>query len=186
MSSKYYENLIQRVLDNSENTKWDIAVNEWYILSCREDVQASSKCVCGKENLRYLFTIRNLINGNILFPIGSSCIEKFDRNDLKEQLSIYEQMFKLLHAVEENKFITLDYFSRKLLLFLYNQGAFKPTVYNKLNPKNDYDFLLDMFNRRRKPTPQQEKKIRGIIFNSIIPFLRDKINQENLFALKNN
>lgn len=181
MSSVYYENLIQRVLDLSHYDTWQKAVDEWVILSCKEDVQSSSQCVCGKENLRYLFTIKNIINGNILFPIGSSCIKKFDRNELNEQISLCEQMFKLKHAVEENKFITLDYFSRKLLLYLWKQGAFKPTPYNKYNGENDYKFLLDMFNRRREPTTLQAKKIRGIIFFSVLPFIKEKLKADKMF-----
>ena len=81
-SNQYYEKLIQRVLDLSERKVWDAAVQEWIIIDCEEDIEAQTTCVCGKENLRYLFTIRNQINGNILFPIGSTCIKKFERDDL--------------------------------------------------------------------------------------------------------
>lgn len=175
MSNVYYENLIQRVINASQTNEWHTAVMEWNISDCRVDYSQSSRCVCGKENLKYLFTIKNILNGATLYPIGSSCIQKFDRNDLNEQITVYEQMFKLLHAVEENKFITLDYFSRKLLAYLHDRGAFKPTSYNKFNGTNDYDFMVDMFNKRNKPTPNQEKKIRGIIFFSVIPFVKELI-----------
>jgi hypothetical protein len=182
MSSVYYENLIERVLDLSKHQTWNLAVGEWYIYSCKEDIQCSSQCVCGKENIKYLFTIRNLVNGNVLYPIGSSCIKKFGRNDLNEQISICEQMFKLLNAVKNKEFITLDYFSRKLLLYLFEQGAFQSTAFNKFNGKNDYEFMVDMFNRRRKPTEAQAKKIRGIIFCSLIPFLQKQVHKTNLFG----
>jgi len=29
-----------------------------------------SSCICGKENIKYLFTIKNNINGNSVYPIG--------------------------------------------------------------------------------------------------------------------
>ena len=37
-------------------------------------------------------------------------------------------------------------YSRKLLYFLYEQDAFRPTKYNGYDGYNDYLFLLDMFN----------------------------------------
>ena len=34
-----------------------------------------------KREYKYLYTIKNMYNGNILYPVGSSCITKFDRKD---------------------------------------------------------------------------------------------------------
>lgn len=75
MSNAYRTNLIQKVLDKSEGNTWNEAVQEWMIDDCEEDDSLESSCICGKEELRYLFTIRNVRNGNTLFPIGSSCIK---------------------------------------------------------------------------------------------------------------
>ena len=41
-------------------------------------------CVCIKEHIRYLYTIRNELTGRTIYPIGSSCIKKFHRNDMDE------------------------------------------------------------------------------------------------------
>lgn len=175
--SSYYRNLIDAVLRLSEADDWRSAVNEWSIDDVEEDETLTESCVCGKENLRYLFTIRNEVNGNMLYPIGSSCIKKFERTDLNEEVSVKEQLFKLLHAIENNSFLTLssDFFSRKLLLYLFNLGAFKPTIYNHFNPEEDYQFMLDMFNKRTRRTVSQDKKVTAIILNSIRPFLRGKL-----------
>lgn len=118
--STYYKNLISSVLELSDSSDWQSAVLEWAIEDVVEDETLSESCVCGKENLRYLFTIRNTINGNKLYPIGSTCIKKFERSDLDEIVSVKEQLFKLLHAIENNEFITLSsqYFSRRLLRYL--------------------------------------------------------------------
>ena len=182
MSGQYYNNLIKKVLEASYSDVWDVAVKEWVIFDCEEDESLMSACVCGKENLRYLFTIKNMITGNDLFPIGSSCIKKFGREDLKEKANIQESMFKLLHAVKDNKFISLnpELFSRKLLLALYEEGAFTPNQYNNFNGENDYDFLLKMFNKRNKEsiTPAQHKKIRAIIVSSIKPYLQTKLDDK--------
>lgn len=178
-NSAYYRNLIQRVIDNSESDIWESAVFEWEIFDWEEDETLESSCICGKENLRYLFTIRNTLNGNILYPIGSSCIKKFERADLDEEAAVKEQLFKLLHAIENNRFLTLssEFFSRKLLRHLYEIGAFKPTQYNNYNPEEDYQFMLDMFNKRSR-TMKQEKKETAIILNSIKPFLYEMLQNK--------
>ena len=128
---------------------------------------------------RILGIFRNILNGNKLFPIGSSCIKKFNRTDFNEEISLTESMFKLLHAVEDNRYISLssDLFSRKLLKWLYEQEAFD-TQYNNFNGDEDYDFMLKMFNKRDKSsiTIKQDKKIKAILLNSIKPFLQEKLS----------
>ena len=175
--SKYLQTLIKNVLDNSESKTWELAVTEWEISDVEEDENLEESCICGKEHLRYLFTIKNKLNGNTLYPIGSSCIKKFERDDLKYEVDVKEQLFKLLHAVEENQFLQLssEYFSRKLLLYLYKIGAFKPTKWNKNDPKNDYQFMLNMFNKRKR-SENQDKKVTAIILDSIKPFLQKELD----------
>jgi hypothetical protein len=163
------------VINSSKGKTWSEAVQEWEIYDCEEDESASSSCICGKENIRYLYTIRNVINSNMLSPIGSSCIKKFERDDLKEEISVREGMFTLLHAIRENEYISLssEFFTRRLLQALLEQGAFKATQYNNFDGENDYQFLLDMFNKRNKDsiTTAQHRKIRAILVSSIRPFL---------------
>ncbi|EHJ53314.1 hypothetical protein [Streptococcus macacae] len=174
--NSYYEKLISEIIDNSEANTWDSAVIEWKIVDVEEDEYLKESCVCGKENLRYLYTIQNVFNNKILYPIGSSCIKKFEREDLNAEINVKEQMFKLLHAVEENAFLELssEFFSRKLLLYLYEQGAFKATRYNNFNPHEDYQFILDMFNKR-KVSDRQNRKAVAIILNSIKPFVQEQL-----------
>lgn len=180
MSSIYVKNLINTVIEKSVNKSWNTAVLEWEIDDVIEDENHESSCICGKENIRYLFTIKNINNQNTLFPIGSSCIKKFEREDLNELTLVNEKLFKLFHAVKANAFITLDskYFSRKLLKYLFDQGAFPPNQHNKYNGDKDYDFMLKMFNMRGEPSENQLKKIRAIILNSIKPYLIQLLNDK--------
>ena len=175
MSSKYYENLIKTVLDSSKGLTWEDAVNEWEIVDCIEDEDGTSVCICGKDGLRYLYTIRNSITGISLFPIGSTCIKKFERDDLMEEVAVKEKMFKLLHAINSKATVELssEYFSKKLLFALYKSDVFKPTQYNKFDGYWDYKFMLDMFNKKDKSSisPAQRRKINGIIAHSIKPYL---------------
>lgn len=182
MRSSYFNSLMQQVIDRSVASDWERAVLEWEVFDCEEDEAHESCCVCGKENLRYLFTIRNIKNDKTLYPIGSSCIMKFERDDLNEDATIKEQLFKLLHAIENSEFITLSsrLFSRKLLGFLLEDGAFQANRFNGFDAESDYEFMLDMFNMRDKAriTLAQEKKISAIIMNSIRPYLRSKLKNK--------
>ena len=178
MASLYGERLIKRVLELSVSENWETAVKEWEIIDCDEDEDRAESCICGKEELYYLFKIRNTKNGNVLYPIGSSCIKKFGREDLDDEAAIREKMFKLYHAIDNNQFISLstELFSRKILERLYHEGAFN-TEYNHYDGSNDYEFMLKMFNKRDKSsiTMSQQKKIRAIIVASIRPYLRQKL-----------
>jgi len=174
MASTYRENLINTVLENSYANNWTQAVEEWEITDCVEDENRSESCICGKEELRYQYEIH--------FPIGSSCIKKFERDDLREETTIAEGMFKLLHAVQENQFIELssELFSKKVLKALYDRGAFLPTKYNNFDGYNDYKFMLDMFNKRIKAniTSSQKGKISAIIMASIKPYLEEELESK--------
>ena len=181
-SKAYYKNLIEKVIEYSEANTWDDAVKEWVVDSCEEDELVSSTCICKKTGLRYLFTILNTINGNTLFPIGSSCIKKFKRDDLNKQVDIYECLFKIVNAVNNKEYISLttEFFNRKLLEYFYDEGAFVPNKYNRFIPEDDYLFLLDMFNKKNKDsiTEKQHNKIKALIVSAIIPFVFRKFELE--------
>lgn len=100
LGSSYYKNLMMNVIRCSESNNWQDAVQEWDIIDCDEDLRCSSVCICGKENIKYLYTIKNRYNGKILYPIEGSCINKFERNDLSDVTSLMGSNFRLLHAVE--------------------------------------------------------------------------------------
>lgn len=182
MESAYRRNLIDKVLMASQSSFWDSAIQEWVVTDCKEDNTLSSSCICGKERLRYLYTICNVENGNTLWPIGSCCIKKFNREDMDEAVSVTEGMFRLLHAIRDGEYIqlTTEFFSRKLLKKLYDEGAFVPNMYNHSDGYYDYQFMLDMFNKRDKSSisPQQRRKIRGIIAYSIRPYLEEKLSNK--------
>ena len=88
MARIYMERLIKTVIELSHGNDWDTAVVEWEIIDCEEDSTLSESCICGKEHLFYLFTIKNIITGSTLFPIGSSCIKKFGRDDLNDEVAM--------------------------------------------------------------------------------------------------
>ena len=182
MTSSYYKNLICTVIENSFGDTWDEAVEEWKITECEEDEECSSRCICGKEDIKYLYTIRNEYTNVVLFPIGSCCIKKFNRNDFNKEIEIVEGMHKLYKAIINSEIIDLSskYFSRKLLYALFDKGAFD-SAYNGFSGHRDYKFMLDMFNKRNKSqiTSSQQKKINAIIAFSIKPYLKKNLKFKN-------
>ena len=187
MASAYYNNMIRRVLDASYSDCWEDAVYEWEIVDYEEDEDCESVCICGKQGIRYLYTIRNRETRIQLYPIGSSCIRKFERDDMDEEISVLEGMFNLYHAIRNRERIELSskYFSKRLLRALFDEGAFPANQYNKFDGWNDYDFMLTMFNKRNKAsiTASQHSKIRGIIAYSIKPFLERKLRTKTRGSL---
>lgn len=181
--SLYTQNLKKCVIDASMAKDWKSAVQEWDIVDCEEDEECSSVCLCGKENLRYLFTIRNRKNGKILYPIGSTCIEKFKRNELKEEVKTKIKMYHLAQAIKNGEKIKLnsDYFTKNLLSTLYEENVFTGNIYNGYNARTDYDFLLNMFNKRNKEniTAAQQRKIAVLISRYIKPYLKEQLKYKH-------
>jgi len=172
--------LFETVIKESTDDSWSSAVLEWEIYDAEEDVDMNSKCICGKEGLRYLYTIRNVHNDNILHPIGSQCIKKFERSEFNDQINVNEGLFSLMHAIENEEFIELnsDYFSRKLLKYLYEEGVFQNFRDN--TARGEYEFMLNMFNKRNEPSKAQKGKIRAIIMNDIRPYLNEKLEGKTI------
>jgi len=51
---------------------------EWIVIESEYDEDAGLKCLCGKENIHYINKIMNQYNGVVLDPIGSSCVKRFE------------------------------------------------------------------------------------------------------------
>ena len=172
------EQLTKAVLEKSVSKNWDTAVKEWDLMDTSEDVTVSSICVCGKPGIRYLHRITNLFNDQTIYPVGSCCIKKFNRADLNEKIEVKEKLFELYQAVGSNKFLSLstELFSRKLIMYLFKEGAFESNNPN-YSALNNYTFFLKMFNKRDKEsiTPAQDKKIKAILLNNIRPFIRKQL-----------
>ena len=176
----YLEQLMKEVLKRSQDADWLLAVMEWHVDKVEEDKTHSTSCVCGKERLRWLYTIRNDITGSEMFPIGSRCIKRFGRPDLNADAALKLELFKLLRAVENKRFIKLspELFSRKLLLYLYRLGAFKANADKRFDPKENYKFMLEMFNKGSKRDAYEQRKTAAIILQSIKPFLQGMLREK--------
>lgn len=174
-SSSNFESLRAAVLNASERPDWSHAVHEWEVVGLEEDPAGHGICICGQLNLVKLFTIKNMRTGVELFPIGSSCINLFDRPELDYSASVLADFAKISQSLRKSKAIALDteHFSRALLEYLHSEGAFTPDQYNGFDGESDLDFMLTMFNKRIKEdiTQAQQRKIYMVLRNKVFPFV---------------
>lgn len=174
--SSNFQALQRAVISASVSNTWSTAVTEWEITGLEEDPSMQNFCICGQPELVKLFTITNTHSGLILYPIGSKCVKLFGREDLEEQVDQLTAVFRLHAAIRAGKNIALtsDFFTKSVLDYLYDAGAFTPDQWNSGNGENDYDFLLKMFRKRKKEdiTASQRAKIYMLLTHKVVPFVQ--------------
>ena len=175
MTTDSFRSLVAAVVASSQAHTWSAAVQEWIVTDVEDDPDHDGVCVCGQTGLGQLFTIKNRVNGAELFPIGSVCVNKFEQADLDRQVTVFAQLLGLRKALREGKDITLtsEYFSRALLEHFFYQGVFQPNQWNGNDAENDYEFMVDMFNKRDKNSlsRKQNAKIYMLLKNAVLPFV---------------
>jgi len=175
MVADSFEVLTGKLMAVSVSKDLASAIAEWEVVAVEEDPSRDNFCICGQPELVKLFTIENSRNGEILYPIGSECVKKFRSKDLDAQVTLYADLLKLRIAVQKVATIkmTSEFFSRAVLEYLYEEGAFTPDQYNDQDGEKDLIFLLKMFNMRYKDriTGPQKRKIRMLINYKVEPFI---------------
>jgi hypothetical protein len=177
MTADSFETLKRVVESESVAGAFFNAVLEWDVVELEEHPTADGVCVCGQQNLVKMFTIRNHSNGAELFPIGSHCVNHFGREDLNLQVTVFSDLLSLRKSIlaGERIMLTSEHFSRAVLKWLFDEGAFPADQWNGYDGENDYLFLIDMFNKRHKDalSRKQEGKIYQMLKWKVIPFVRD-------------
>lgn len=156
--------MIEAIIHNSVADKFEEAALEWDVMNC---TMGDGTCVCGQKHLQYLFTIKNRHTGKTLYPIGSECIKKFNNENametalhMQELLIIAEKLKALREKTKKTvpEEITFKIFNRKLLKFMYLEGAFPANKFNRHNGYSDYQFALGTFNGRQHSQAQRRKE----------------------------
>lgn len=175
MPRENFDALEHAVISRSSSGVWSSAVAEWEVVGLDEDPGGDGVCVCGHTDLRWLFTIENQRNGSVLHPIGSVCVNHFEREDLDRDVSVLPKVLAMRAALlrGENVTLTAEYFSRALIGYFEDSGAFTPDQWNTAEWHEDYWFLLDMFNKKNKDTitKRQRYKIDVLLRNKVFPFV---------------
>ncbi|GAA2983279.1 hypothetical protein JOD63_000700 [Microbacterium terrae] len=173
MSTHNFGALRSAVIEASLAARWAQAVEEWEVVSVEEDPRATGICVCGKTGLVYLYTIHNRQTQQTLFPIGSSCVNLFEVEELDATVAVLRRLFDLRAAFAKGERVELtsEYFSRALLADLWQNGAFPANEYNRSNGDNDYKFLLDLFNQRHDFTENEKRKVWVLLNRTVRSFV---------------
>lgn len=173
MTAHNFGALRRAVLDASLSDSWAHAVQEWQVVGVEEDLRRAGICVCGKTGLLYLYSIHNRHTQETLFPIGSSCVNLFEVEELDVSIAVLRRLFDLRTAFARGKRVDLtsEYFSRAVLADLWENGAFPPNEFNRSNGANDYKFLLDLFNQRHEITGNEGRKVWVLLNRTIRDFV---------------
>lgn len=172
MAVNSFETLKKVIEDNSVADEFFRAVHEWTVTAVEEDPLQEGECVCGQQHLRYMYTIQNLNSGLPLEYIGSTCVEHFQSSQLNLQVTVFRGLFDLRKKILASEQVSLNAdFSREILRWLYEEDAFPATQFNGNDGANDYQFLLDMFNKRSDISQGRKNKIRGLLHYTVKPFI---------------
>lgn len=89
--NRQLEQLKDTVLARSLTNDWDEArMTEWGVAEYDYNEDGTA-CVCGQEDIKHVFAIRNVRNGNQICPIGSVCINHFGNKTMTESAKILEK-----------------------------------------------------------------------------------------------
>lgn len=175
MTAHSFENLKRVVESQSAAAHFSCAVLEWDVVELEENPQQDGECVCGQQNLKLMFTIHNRVNGAKIYPIGSQCVNHFERKDLNEQVSVLSSALKLRKSFlnGENVTVTAQYFTKAVLGWLQDEGAFGPDQYNGDDPQGDHSFLIKMFNKCdiSAISRAQNRKVHMLLTRKVKPFV---------------
>nr|MCR5412960.1 hypothetical protein [Patescibacteria group bacterium] len=148
---------------------WKSAAREWEIIGY-ERVE-NDTCICGKEEIKDVYRIRNRLNGNELYPIGSSCVDKFESKEMTKDTDKFKKIYNKISSGKSKLKQTVN----KGASIKFTARLFSEELINYLNKKeilsnSDRQFLLDMRGRRSRNSEQQER-INKIIEDFIVPYI---------------
>ena len=145
MENTNYNKLITEIINLSNNKYWNDAKLEW---SCVDvDLNTEGICLCG-HHLSNLYHIKNKLNGNKAI-VGSSCVKKFENNDMDNYLSFINEYQKLINKQKKNGI------EQSLPISLIN----KMYQYGRLN-EIEYKFYKDIYKKLTLSDKQNQWKIR--------------------------
>jgi hypothetical protein len=87
--------LFQVVSENSESDNLEDMIKEWEIVGYEKE--ENSQCICGKKHILDVYKIRNKLNTNYLYPVGSKCIQLFENDDMNHDIKILNNKFKIFN-----------------------------------------------------------------------------------------
>ena len=163
---QFKDYLEKTIVENSEATSYENAVNEWEIeSSCRLKTD-------DKQEPKFLYKICNRKTGSLLFPVEARTIRSFNIESLTELITLFETLYEIQEKKNQGKNIKYTDLNRLTLTYLHKEAnIFPPNKYNKEDGANDYMFIYQLLVSEKEPTPAQERKFNVLAQNSIKPYI---------------
>lgn len=152
-------NLIEIINQNSTSENFQMNSREWSVMECIDQGEDTERCICGKEGIRYCYRIYNKKTNKSLYPIGSSCIKKFNNEDMNSQMKTLTELadFKrylkeaVLLAITKNEYNPIDF------KWLKNPDILSNLLIIGLLNGWEYSFILDVRYKRKLSNKQLSK-----------------------------
>lgn len=152
-------NLIEIINQNSTSENFQTNSREWSVMECIDQGEDTERCICGKEGIRYCYRIYNNKTNKSLYPIGSSCIKKFNNEDMNSQmktlteLADFKRYFKevVLLAITKNEYNPIEF------KWLKNPDILSNLLMIGLLNGWEYSFILDVRYKRKLSNKQLSK-----------------------------
>lgn len=82
--------LIESVVELSVSKEWDIAKTEW---ETNDSYHTNGDhCTCGVK-IKWVYQIKNTLNGNVIYKIGSVCIRQFGVQSMVDQMLSLDKLY---------------------------------------------------------------------------------------------
>lgn len=147
----YFEKLKEVVLTNSFATTYSEATTEWVTTYYDYD-EHETECLCGKCGLKHRYEITNVKTGNVLYPIGSECIEKFNNDKMTKDALTLKDVAEYRNSFLSFRKMDLSEINPNVVNYCYGIDA--------LEDENDFEFMMAFSRKRsfRNISEKQKKK----------------------------
>lgn len=160
--------LIQRALALSRARVWREASAEWAIIGASDREYPDGTCECGHPNIRYEYVVGNGVTGAVIDPVGSSCVQRFGNQEMRNYIREYEEMAKLrTRARTSATGLTGKDFSTRTLACLLDRGVIT---------RNQEKAIVACRRHTpgRGPLPRtQRMQFELIMANRVVPYLHE-------------
>lgn len=161
--SSWARRLLGTAVDLSEGESWAQAKSEWKVLYEDDAGGPTETCVCGHEGLRYLNMVGNRITGARLYPVGSSCVERFDDDRIAEEQADARAVRVLRqHAVAGD--LDRPHYSRRAIDALHRERVIDAA---------EHALMRRLFNKGPKAQiPEHDAALlRAVVSRRVMPYL---------------
>jgi len=87
--------LIAIVLSKSNSKTFDEAKYEWEVVDYY--IHSDETCICGKQHIKHCHIIKHKETNEILNPVGSECVKRFNNYQMNNQANILTYKYNIFN-----------------------------------------------------------------------------------------